>query len=414
MKLINDDCLIAMANLSDNLVDTVITDPPYGLNFMGKEWDRLGDKSANFNNLDKPHSSQSKFPMRKSRGRPIRETDGKKQQEWHYSWAKEVLRVAKPGAFLLCFGGTRTYHRIACAIEDAGWEIRDCIMWVYGSGFPKSLNIQKQIMKTAKFKTGIDFIGYGTALKPAYEPIIVAMKSTDGSFANNALKHGVAGLNIDDCRVPAGQGEYDIRHYTKEDCFQNKEPKKSKFQVKPQPTGRFPANFIHDGSQEVMDLFPDTGKSTKSGYNWESGKQGNVPITKNIKSGVHFGDSGSAARFFYCAKASRSERDKGLQNCEEKAKCDIDKMGGAKCTMKTGSGNERNVKYKNHHPTVKPIKLMEYLCKLTKTPSGGVVLDPFMGSGTTGVACKNLNRNFIGIELDENYFNIAKNRIESI
>lgn len=150
MKLLNDDCLKAMTELLDNSVDTIITDPPYGLNFMGKKWDRLGDKSANYTNLDKPHESQSKFPMKKSRGRPISETDGKKQQEWHYLWAIQALRVAKPGAFLLCFGGSRTYHRIACAIEDAGWEIRDCIMWVYGSGFPKSLNIQKQLMKTAK------------------------------------------------------------------------------------------------------------------------------------------------------------------------------------------------------------------------------------------------------------------------
>lgn len=415
MNLINDNCLKAMTTIADNSIDTVVTDPPYGLNFMGKEWDRLGDKSANYTNLDKPHSSQSNFPMKKSRGRPIRETDGKKQQEWHLLWAKEALRVAKPGAFLLCFGGTRTYHRIACAIEDAGWEIRDCIMWVYGSGFPKSLNIQKQLMKTAKFKTGIDFIGYGTALKPAYEPIIVAMKSADGSFANNALKHGVAGLNIDDCRIPINQQVDDKRLGGNGEGKTDKTAKNvyeggyAGDNIKSSESGRFPANLIHDGSQEVMDLFPNT-KTGKVTSHSNKGIWGSEKDT----SYNHLEVSGSAGRFFYCAKASRSERDKGLENCEEKAKCDIDKMGGAKCTMKTGSGNDRNVKYKNHHPTVKPLKLMEYLCKLTRTPSGGVVLDPFMGSGTTGIACINTGRDFIGIEKESEYFEIAQRRINDL
>src|SRR5574343_222365 len=147
VQLLNDDCLIALKTLADNSIDSVVTDPPYGLNFMGKEWDRLGDTSADFTNIDKPHISQESFPMKKSRGRPICETNGKAQQDWHLMWAKECLRVLKPGGFLLAFGGSRTYHRMACAIEDAGFEIRDQIMWVYGSGFPKSLNIGKALDK---------------------------------------------------------------------------------------------------------------------------------------------------------------------------------------------------------------------------------------------------------------------------
>ena len=406
MNLINDDCLKAMKTIAENSVDTVITDPPYNLiksnsgfergknspftrvakgGFMGKEWDGTGIALS----ID--------------------------------LW-KDVLRIAKPGAFLLCFGGTRTYHRIACAIEDAGWEIRDCIMWVYGSGFPKSLNIQKQLMKTAKFKTGIDFIGYGTALKPAYEPIIVAMKPVDGGFANNALKYGVSGLNIDDCRIPVNADIDDKRLGGKGEWKTDKTAKNvyeggyAGNNIKSSESGRFPANFIHDGSDEVVDLFPNSNGCQPHKINSKNDKyEGWGSITNKNGEMVGYNGKGSAARFFYCAKASRSERDKGLENCEEKAKCDIDKMGGAKCTMKTGSGNERNVKYKNHHPTVKPIKLMEYLCKLTKTPSGGVVLDPFMGSGTTGIACVNTGRDFIGVEKETEYFEIARRRInESI
>ena len=277
-------------------------------------------------------------------------------------------------------------------------------------------------MKTAKFKTGIDFIGYGTALKPAYEPIIVAMKPVDGGFANNALKYGVSGLNIDDCRIPVNADIDDKRLGGKGEWKTDKTAKNvyeggyAGNNIKSSESGRFPANFIHDGSDEVVDLFPNSNGCQPHKINSKNDKyEGWGSITNKNGEMVGYNGKGSAARFFYCAKASRSERDKGLENCEEKEKCDIDKMGGAKCTMKTGSGNERNVKYKNHHPTVKPIKLMEYLCKLTKTPSGGVVLDPFMGSGTTGIACVNTGRDFIGVEKETEYFEIARRRInESI
>lgn len=348
------DCLELMKQIPDNTITAIVTDPPYGLNFMGSAWDRLGDKSANYTDLNKLHESQDKFPMNKFRGRPIRETGGKQQQEWHYVWAREALRVVKPGGFLLAFGGSKTYHRMVCAIEDAGWEIRDCIMWVYGSGFPKSYNISKSIDK----KVGVSGIeeskkwdGYGTALKPAFEPIVVAMRPVEKNFVTNALNHGVAGLNIDECRVTTGG----------------------------KTLGRFPANFIHDGSEEVGDLFPITKsgamKRVVEGYESDS-------VTNFIKgrSGPHnqHGDSGSASRFFYCAKSSKKER-----------------------------GED------NTHPTVKPVSLIEYLVRLVKMPEGTLILDPFLGSGTTGVACKNLNIDFIGLEKEEKYCEIAERRIDN-
>jgi DNA modification methylase len=413
--LLLGNCLEKLKELKDNSVEAVITDPPYGLNFMGKEWDRLGDTSANYTNLDKPHSSQEKFPMKKSRGRPISETDGLSQQKWHYEWAKEVYRVLKSGGHLLSFGGSRTYHRMACAIEDAGFEIRDQIMWVYGSGFPKSLNIGKKMDGTTgkqahgfntaggkenfdkqdksfrsdygyvyepKTELGKTWEGYGTALKPAHEPIVLARKPlSEKTVAENCLKWGVGGLNIDGCRV--GSDTIPAEHQ-----------------------GRFPANFIHDGSQEVLDLFPNS-KSTKSGYNWDESNNDNpTHITKNIKSGVHFGDNGSAARFFYCAKASKRERDMGCEGLEEKS-IDIQQPHNSKNLEERYA-----MKSRNNHPTVKPLALMKYLVKLVSR-EGQTVLDPFMGSGTTGIACKELNREFIGIEMSEEYLEIAKRRINA-
>ena len=370
------DCLDILPSLPENSIDTCLTDPPYGLSFMGKDWD---------------HGAP---------GIPF--------------W-KEIIRVLKPGAMLLAFGGTRTHHRLMVAIEDAGFEMRDTVCWLYGTGLPKSHDISKAIDKVAivpcptcnatgktvnpnpqdwqdywvdepcnvckgegtlkgaerkvvgtklgqpgysladnkddrtvyvkytnsKVETDITapatitakrWNGWGTALKPAWEPIIMAMKPLDGTFVENAQKWGVAGLWIDGGRIP------------------NK-------------GGRWPANVAHDGSDEVVGGFPVTG-------------------------------AGSAARFFYCAKASRAEKNAGVEE-------------------KTGKDGRAK---RNHHPTVKPIALLEWLIKLTRTPvryplAGGVVLDPFMGSGSIGVACMMAGRDFIGIELDPEYCAIAKARI---
>ena len=371
--------------LADNSVDTCITDPPYHLTSITKRFGKENSAPAKYG-TDGAYARASAGFMGKT-------WDGGDVAFDPATWA-EVYRVLKPGALLLSFGGTRTYHRMVCAIEDAGFEIRDTIAWVYGSGFPKSYDISKGIDKRAgaereiigwhsthinrqntenwnksarpmthsKFKTensntsggGLTPIappstpeaqlwhGWGTALKPAMELIVVAMKPLDGTYAENALKWGVAGLWIDGGRVQTdevtGRPMYESKGWKNTSGMTgsiNDDWKK----------GRFPANLIHDGSDEVLECFPN-----------------------------------DAQRFFYSPKASRSERNAGLEG-------------------------------QNFHPTVKPLSLLQYLIRLTKTPFGGIVLDPFMGSGTTGCACALEGREFIGIEKEAEYVEIAKKRI---
>ena len=421
-KIVYGDSLEELKKFEDNSIDAIVTDPPYGLSFMGKKWD-----------YDVPSV-----------------------EIW-----KECLRVLKPGAYLLSFSGTRTYHRMAINIEDAGFEIRDMISWLYGSGFPKSLNIGKQVDKVLGNKREIvgekirgdvekakqngntfavadanknnkDIFGYGketltkgnsewegwgTALKPACEPIVVARKPlSEKNVALNVLKYGTGGINIDDCRIslngerqPQGSAKriYSKNQYNEDNTYgDNKQTP---------PQGRFPANIILD--EEAGEILDEQTGTLKSGDNCTRTKEGNFLEHGGLgKAGdvqKTYGDKGGASRFFYCAKASKSERNLGCEDFIPKAKCEIDKMGGEKCSMKTGSGNERNVAYKNNHPTVKPIKLMEYLVKLI-SKENSIILDPFLGSGTTLMACKKLNRNGIGIEREEEYIKIAKARINSI
>ncbi len=378
--IINKDCLEALKELPENSIDSIVTDPPYGLSFMGKKWD-----------YDVPST-----------------------EIW-----KECLRVLKPGGYLLAFAGTRTQHRMAVRIEDAGFEIRDMIAWIYGSGFPKSLNIGKAIDKIngieveglptlpmqeatevgaisknrrcaiclkaissgnpcqcdRAYKAQNDFDGWGTSLKPALEPITVARKPlSEKTVAENCLKWGVGGINIDGCRVGTEERTYSINGATKSGNFGNGANQPANEREHTTATGRFPANLIHDGSDEVLGLFPETKSGTGAIRKTTSWKMSSEP---DGRLNTEYGDSGSAARFFYCAKASKSER-----------------------------GTD------NNHPTVKPLKLMEYLVKLV-SKEGHTVLDPFTGSGTTGIACKNLNRNFIGIERDEEYCKIAEARINA-
>jgi site-specific DNA-methyltransferase (adenine-specific) len=364
MKLFKGDCLEIMKTFEDNIVDTIVTDPPYGLEFMGKDWDK-GVPGIAF-------------------------------------W-KEMLRVAKPGAFLLAMGSTRTYHRLVCAIEDAGWEIRDTVAWVHSEGFPKNYNIARGM--ESKFQKGssswntwkemreeqngrkeeplkplevilthpeaLKWKGWGTCLKPAFEPICVAMKPREGSYVNNALKYNVAGLNIEGTSIEHDEDIEKIIHNWPErgsvgDFGINKKEQLVRMY---KPEGRFPANFIHDGSEEVVSLFPN-----------------------------------GQDRFFYCAKPSKRERNAGLDHLEDKSYR----------INKPPNWEEEVVpkKNKNRHPTLKPLALMEYLVRLTATPDGGVVFDPFMGSGTTGIACVNEGRDFIGIEKEKEYYEIAKARID--
>ena len=475
------DCLAVMPTLPENGIDTIITDPPYGLDFMGKAWDH-GVPGVEF-------------------------------------W-QAALRVAKPGAILMAFGGTRTFHRLACAIEDAGWEIRDCMMWLYGSGFPKALNIGKAIDKEAgvernvaphtRVDTGFRFqsggteslppttdaaklwSGYGTALKPAWEPIIVAMKPLEGTYAENAQKWGVAGLNIDGGRIASNDG------------FEKAWDKPVSTNI-----GAKGGTYISEGAQHRVDI----SGNRPIGGRWPANLLLNEDSARLLDE-----QSGGASRFFYTAKASSSERNAGLEGVmtweSVDLKEDLQKVlslvrdtsdvliplqdGSAWRTILYGSNttdpsllamkstietvtslitglrtsnfcltsttrdsildairtltadgsslasivdrlsrlilnttNEQTVsalgavlavlrtllpisekgRHGNIHSTVKPVDLMRYLCKLTRTPTGGVVLDPFMGSGTTGIACVLEHRDFIGIELNAEYAEIARKRI---
>lgn len=387
-QLITDDCLSALPTIEESSIDACVTDPPYGLSMMGKNWDY---------------------------GVP------------GVAYWKEVLRVLKPGAPLLAFGGARTHHRLMTAIEDAGFELRDCLCWLYGAGFPKSLNISKAIDKVAGAERKIIgqytmppdstatgciptqglgygssaqkergrpitapatpeaklWDGWGSALKPAYEPIILAMKPLDGTYAHNALTHGVAGLNIDGCRIATTEdlngGAYRCRKEKPKHFggLKNKVPEKYQ-----QPQGRWPANVILDEEAgKLLDEQTGTLYSASAEYWTRSGEKAwpgkeEIAVRKNTGHDSH----GGASRFFYCAKTSRSER--------------------------THKGT-----IDNSHPTVKPLALMQWLCRLVSTPTGGTILDPFAGSGSTGIAAMKEGLNFVGIEKEEAYAEIARKRL---
>ena len=454
-EVLQGDVRDKLREIPENTFDACITDPPYELGFMGKKWDSTGIA-------------------------------------YNVGMWQEVLRVLKPGGHLLSFGGSRTYHRMACAIEDTGFEIRDQIMWVYGSGFPKSQNIgkaidkhggqsvswfgewlrkwraengvtQKEVAKLFPSKTGgmtgcvanwelgfnlptaeqftkicrtfdlpfesieeaerdvvgkseelfgrksgignavnghytvggtkaeayditapatpeaIKWDGWGSALKPAHEPIVLARKPlSEKTIAGNVLKWGTGGINIDGCRVslngehpPTGSGKP-----VKGNADIMSRALGNNGNVTPEE-GRFPANLIHDGSEEVVRGFPQTVSTGGSGDKSRNYKSDGRTVSGSCQATGGFGDKGSAARFFYCAKASKAERGEG-----------------------------------NNHPTVKPLKLMEYLIRLITLP-GGKILDPFAGSGTTLLAAENLNVDSVGIELNSEYVKLIEKRMSN-
>lgn len=419
------DCREVLKELDDDSVDAVVTDPPYALTSEKKGG--TGPASLNLNS---------------PAGR-ARVTTGFMGKAWDTgetafdpAFWQEVLRVLKPGGHVLAFGGSRTYHKIATAIDDAGFEIRDQIMWIYGSGFPKSSN-QKD-----------DWEGWGTALKPAHEPIVVARKPLIGTVPANLAKYGVGALNIDGCRVETEEnlngGAYAKNSRDRDGGWQNDDRSGGQgsgfrnggraqlvgderrgaaagmFQAGKtadadyeQPEGRWPANVIHDGSDEVLAHFPESKdqqgdvRGTEPSHTGDEntvafGEFGRVPFAKRQET------STSAARFFYCAKTSKADRDDGLTTAEQPVVTFATANGTSGKPSSISEG--RNTAYKNTHPTVKPTDLMRYLTRLV-TPPGGTVLDPFMGSGSTGRGAVLEGFNFIGIEMDAGYYDIADARI---
>ena len=524
MLLLNGDCIEQMQKLIDDgvQVDSVVTDPPYHLQSIV---DRYGKEGS------APAKDRDGLYQRQSRGFMGKEWDG-----GDIAFRKETWELAhkllKPGGHLLAFSASRNYHRMAVAIEDAGFEIRDQIMWIYGSGFPKSLNIGKQIdkrrgnnglirswlkslgdrdelakaaqvtprqidhyigentpcpqmltyerfilicdyfknypdwsdtmfpkvgkkigEKTHSRSGGNDYAkvvgsksnqkiedinelatdeakqyeGWGTALKPAHEPIVMARKPlSESSIVGNILKHGTGGINIDECRVsldgekpPSGSAKrvYKNNEYTEEKIYGDNKTTPD--------TGRFPSNVMHDGSDVITKEFPHTksGKDVNPTNNGVSGFFGNE--MDYYSKDANYGDEGSAARFFYCPKVSKSERNQGLEHFSTVDRTPRGNNQGTRvcvdCGLTDNGTNDHSecsgkFEYKlcnptkNTHPTVKPIELMKYLCRLV-TPKGGTILDPFMGSGSTGMAAKDEGFEFIGIEQDKEYFEIAESRI---
>ena len=448
--LVNGDCLEEVQKLVDKgvQVDSIVTDPPYHLTSIVERFGKEGSAPAK----DKDGAFQ-----RQSVGFMGKEWDGGDIAFRKETW-ELFMKVLKPGGHLLAFSGSRTYHRMAVAIEDAGFDIRDQIMWLYGSGFPKSLNLGKSVDKklgNERIKTGqtkihgikgmpqseertaigagsfgqeveeeitvgtSEWEGWGTALKPAHEPIVLARKPlSENSIVANVLKHRTGGIHIDACRIEyADENDRSGWHktggggkgYMDTDTFKIRKITPEEIQERTSK-GRFPANVMHDGSEEVLKGFPHT-KSGKMKQHIEGG-QYNVYGKMYPRDVETIGDEGSAARFFYCPKTSKAEKDKGLDSFETKKEgmSNGAQSHGEGYGKKDDIGLNKIVAKKNNHPTVKPIKLMKYLCRLV-TPKGGTVLDPFMGSGSTGIAAKDEGFEFIGIEKEKEYFEIAERRI---
>lgn len=427
--LVTGDCREVMAAMEPCWFDAVVTDPPYELGFMGKAWDQRG---VSFDPA---------------------------------TW-EAVLRVTKPGGHLLCFGGTRTWHRIAVAIEDAGWEIRETFCWLYGSGFPKSLDVSKALDKAAGAERevvgprervdgkapgiqgggqngilngfgplprtvtspatplAVEWSGYGTALKPGWEPIVLARRPLEGTVAGNVAAWGTGGLNIDGCRISHSEECRMLpdQHGSGPGTFYAQGGRHGET-LELKPNGRWPANVVlscdcdgerHDADCPVRMLDEQSGITSDvprvlrrlqprrdDGWGMADRQNGSVP-----------GDSGGASRFYYCAKASRSEREAGLEGMPPGCRGNVTgRDDDAPGQNHARSGIRAAGVIRNLHPTVKPLALMRWLCRLVMPPGGWLLLDPFMGSGTTGMAVAMEGGGFVGIEQDAGYIEIARRRI---
>jgi DNA modification methylase len=430
-RLIHADCIEAMREMDEASVDAIVTDPPYGLGFMGKTWDSTfepADIPMRRNGpMDAVNAGAARQGGRQRAGLDYQKRmarDSRTYQTWTEAWATEALRVLKPGGHLLAFGGTRTFHRLACALEDAGFEIRDTLAWMYGSGFPKSLDVSKAIDKAAGAARevvrghspspgamfapgeydGLDSLprtapatpeaerwqGWGTALKPSYEPVVLARKPLAGTVAQNVQRYGTGALNIDAARIDPGSevpggGGWAAHQVEQTEGWDR--PYVNGVHAMPSHTlGRWPANAVLD--EEAARLL-DEQTGERPGFTTQRDLKASPGAVNGIyhkgmgafDAGIREGynDSGGASRFFYVAKAGRAEREIGQA--------------------------------RNHHPTVKPVALMQWLCRLV-TPPGGLILDPFTGSGSTGMAALREGFDFVGIEREADYVEIARARIQ--
>lgn len=388
--LYQGDCLEVMRGWPDASIDAVVTDPPYGIRFMGKAWDGA-DIDKRFSQGGRVHQNTESRAMAAG-SYDFSMSSMRAFQDFSVAWAREALRLLKPGGHLLAFSSPRTYHRMACGVEDAGFEIRDSLHWFYGSGFPKSLDVGE---------------GRGTAIKPGHEPIVLARKPLDGTVAGNVLKYGTGALNIDACRLTAFDDQTTGR----------KNSGSTGKDTAPAPLGRWPANVLLD-DDAAAELDAQSG-ILKSG----SKLPHHVRVTSKTKNAYSErkalpeffpGDTGGAARFFYVAKTSRRERDWGCEALPPREGGEATgRQEGSAGLKSPRAGAGRGGGVRNFHPTVKPVTLMRYLARLI-TPPGGVVLDPFLGSGSTGLACLEEGLRFVGIEVDGSYFEIARSRLGAL
>jgi len=409
------DLFDVLPTLDAESIDACVTDPPYGIGFMGKEWDSflpsVAAKKAGLRQYGTLPRWKENNPNLKGRNvngaisasqiEYDRTLEGQRAfQDWSKKWASQVFRVLKPGSYVVVCGAPRSFHRMTSGLEDAGFEIRDCLSWLYGQGFPKSLNVGD---------------GRGTALKPSWEPCVLGRKPFKGNLKTNLLAHGAGALNIEACRLEsvsddAGrsrQPSTELGQGAGWNAHQNKE------RITGGDHGRWPANVVLDQDAAAM-LDAQTGELTSGTWDGNRNTDKTRSIYGTFKGGQseasRNGDSGGASRFYYVAKPSREERDYGTAGLVERQRDDSRKEGNP------GGDNPRNrglQRRGNFHPTVKPVELMRWLVRLV-TPINGIVLDPFTGSGTTGMACRYEQRQFIGVEREAEYVQIAERRIAAV